>query len=168
MSTEAERPATAREWGAQSSDDAFDPGNRPRGVILHHTAIREPALVGGGTAAETAHMRQIERLHLGRGWSGVGYHFVIMPSGRVYAGRPPWAVGAHALGRNRDSLGIALAGNFEKDTPRAAALSALELLRSDHSDPANPLTLIPHGDLTETDCPGRLLRQALAIAGEGL
>ena len=99
-------------------------------------------------------MRRIEDLHLERGWQAVGYHLVIMPSGRVFAGRPMWALGAHAAGHNRGAVGIALAGDFEKELPTRAAIESLARVRGS-------LSLVCHGDLMPTACPGARLREAL-------
>ncbi len=41
----------------------------------------------------------INQWHIGNGWSGIGYHFVIRKSGDVERGRPEDCEGAHAPGR---------------------------------------------------------------------
>jgi hypothetical protein len=155
----------AEQWGASAPTETFERRGAQRQLILHHTAIRDPALddpaVEAEYSAETTYMRKIERLHLGRGWAGVGYHFVVMPSGRVFEGRPIWAIGAHATGHNRASVGIALAGNFEEESPTSAAVQSLHALAQRLTSGGSALTLLPHGDLMETACPGRFLREAL-------
>jgi hypothetical protein len=149
-------------WGGEALPPAeFEERGDLRRVIVHHTAVRDPALDLGDLAAEAAYMRRIEQIHLERGWSAVGYHFVIMPSGRVFAGRPPWALGAHAEGHNQGTIGIALAGNFEEESPTSAAVRSLHTLAQRVTPGGRGLTLLPHGDLMETACPGRFLRQAL-------
>jgi len=150
------------QWGAMATAAPFEDRGDLRQLVLHHTAIRDPALNGGDRAPEAAYMRRIERLHLERGWLAIGYHFVVMPSGRVYEGRPVWAVGAHAEMHNQDSVSIALAGNFEEETPQPAALRSLEDLERRFAANGRPLPLHPHGDLMPTACPGRLLRAALS------
>ncbi|MCI5108836.1 MAG: peptidoglycan recognition protein family protein [Candidatus Pacebacteria bacterium] len=49
-----------------------------------------------------------------RGWSDIGYHFVITNGtgvdGEIQRGRPIDKMGAHAKGRNRGSVGICLVG----------------------------------------------------------
>lgn len=55
-------------------------------------------------------VREINQWHLDRGWSGVGYHFVIRRDGTVENGRGINEVGAHARGYNYESVGICLAG----------------------------------------------------------
>jgi N-acetylmuramoyl-L-alanine amidase len=151
------------QWGAHVTTPPFEECGELRQLILHHTAIRDPALQGGDPAAEAAYMRRIERLHLERGWLAVGYHFVIMPSGRVFAGRPMWALGAHVAAHNRGAVGIALAGNFERELPERAAIQSLAALRLRLAPQGRPLPLFGHGDLMPTACPGRLLRDGLSV-----
>jgi hypothetical protein len=158
----------ATQWGATPPVGPLEARGELRQLILHHTAIRYPAMAGDDPAsvamdaAEAAYMRRIERLHLDRGWSAVGYHFVIMPSGRVFEGRPLCAIGAHAAGHNRASVGIALAGNFEEERPPPAAIRSLEAFERRFALDGRPLPLTFHGDLMRTVCPGRLLREALS------
>lgn len=60
---------------------------------------------GRGDDAATIH-----RWHLERGFSGVGYHWVILESGEIQAGRPEYWKGAHAKNYNFGSIGICLIG----------------------------------------------------------
>ena len=53
----------------------------------------------------------IHQLHLGFGWDGIGYHKVILRSGKIENGRPEYWVGAHVKGQNKHSLGICLIGS---------------------------------------------------------
>jgi hypothetical protein len=152
------------EWlGAGRVPDAgFERRSELSRLVLHHTAIPDPALAGCDPAAEADYMRRIEELHRDRGWRGVGYHFVVMPSGRVYEGRPSWSIGAHASGHNGDSIGIALAGDFEEGRPEAPAVGALPALAAT-CEAGTPIPLVAHGDLAETACPGRHLREAVSL-----
>ena len=65
----------------------------------------------------------IREWHLARGWSDIGYHWVILnvfakgtsayiprDDGRVEQGRPEAKIGAHARGQNSTSIGIVLIG----------------------------------------------------------
>jgi N-acetylmuramoyl-L-alanine amidase len=155
---------SGRQWGQTAPAEPLEPRDVLHRLILHHTAIADPALAMGDHAAETGYMKLIERVHLERGWAAVGYHFVIMPSGRVYSGRPRSAIGAHAQGSNRDSIGIALAGDFEREPPHPAAIGSLWSLAKHLAPTKRPLPVIAHGDLMPTACPGRLLRAALEPA----
>lgn len=48
-----------------------------------------------------------------RGWSDVGYHFVIRRDGVVQTGRPLERVGSHAYGFNKGSIGICYVGGVD-------------------------------------------------------
>lgn len=52
----------------------------------------------------------IHRWHTERGWSGIGYHWVICEDGELQQGRPWYWQGAHVRGHNSLSLGICLIG----------------------------------------------------------
>lgn len=51
----------------------------------------------------------IDEWHRDKGWSGIGYHYVIKRDGSVEEGRPTDKKGAHAKGYN-DCIGICLVG----------------------------------------------------------
>lgn len=57
--------------------------------------------------------KDIDDWHKKRGWSGIGYHFVIKREGNVQSGRPLAKVGAHVKGYNRNSLGVCLIGGVD-------------------------------------------------------
>jgi hypothetical protein len=116
----------------------------------------------GGTSfeAEAAHMREIHRWHLERGWATVGYHFVVSPSGRIFRGRPVDRLGAHVLGHNVGTVGICLMGDFELERPTSAALESLTYVRSRLVPGGAKARLLGHRDHRghETSaCPGRNL-----------
>ncbi|NJL53780.1 lysozyme [bacterium] len=56
---------------------------------------------------------EITDWHKKRGFTTIGYHFVIRRDGTVETGRPVATPGAHALGANSDSIGICLVGGVD-------------------------------------------------------
>ena len=52
----------------------------------------------------------IHNMHLKFGWDGIGYHKVILRSGKIEDGRPEYWIGAHVKGKNEISLGVCLIG----------------------------------------------------------
>lgn len=70
-------------------------------VIIH--CADTPAGMDVGAEEITAWHRQ-------RGYLDIGYHYVIRRDGRLEVGRERDEIGAHALGRNKDSLGVCLVG----------------------------------------------------------
>lgn len=72
----------------------------------------------------------IDRWHKRRGWSGIGYHYVVKRDGTVERGRPERQIGAHVSGHNRHSIGIVYIGGVDskgrpKDTRTPAQKVAL-------------------------------------------
>ncbi len=56
---------------------------------------------------------QIDRFHRQRGFRRIGYHYVIYLDGTIAPGRPESSVGAHCLGQNRCSIGVANVGGLD-------------------------------------------------------
>jgi N-acetylmuramoyl-L-alanine amidase len=52
----------------------------------------------------------IDRWHRDRGWSQIGYHYVIKRDGTTEQGRPESVPGAHVAGHNTGSIGVCLIG----------------------------------------------------------
>lgn len=52
----------------------------------------------------------IDKWHKARGFKKIGYHFVILPNGKIEKGRELEEVGAHTKGVNKDSIGTCLIG----------------------------------------------------------
>jgi hypothetical protein len=126
----------------------------------------------------------------GNGWNDIGYNFLVDRFGTIYEGRfggiDRNVVGAHALGFNTGSVGIALLGTYGDAKPSAAAQDAIARLiawRLDlaHVDPTSFLTFISggseryangipvllsavsgHRDTGFTECPGNALYSRLA------
>lgn len=82
-----------------------------RKVIVHCSATREGQDISAAT---------IDSWHKKRGWSGIGYHFVIGLDGFIEYGRPVEKIGAHTKGYNKSSIGVCYIGGVEKDgkTPK--------------------------------------------------
>jgi len=120
-------------------------------AIVHHTA-------GSNTysrAEAPAVVRGIELYHVqANGWNDIGYNFLVDRFGNVYEGRAGGVdknvVGAHALGFNTGSVGIAVLGTYTDTAPSQAAQDALARViawRLDiaHVDPLSTLTYVSGG-----------------------
>lgn len=75
----------------------------------------------------------IDRWHRERGWSGIGYHYVICLDGSIEPGRELEEAGAHVAGHNANSIGICLIGGVDAsgkpaNTFNARQFDALELV----------------------------------------
>ncbi|MDR3584749.1 MAG: peptidoglycan recognition family protein [Desulfosporosinus sp.] len=89
-------------------------------IVIHHTASPTEVRRSGKNVPVTTTM--IREWHLSKGWSDIGYHFVIMPDGRCAEGRPLNRPGAHCKVGHRNSIGIGicLVGDFsETEVPEA-------------------------------------------------
>lgn len=129
--------------------------NRTDLIVIHHT---------GGSDID-ASAEQIHEWHLNKGWSGIGYHYVIRKDGTIERGRPEWAVGSHAYGENSHSLGIHLSGDFDQASPTAAQVEKCAMLTAylcqKYDIPIDRGHVVGHGELMSTDCPGANLQQLL-------
>ena len=56
---------------------------------------------------------RIREWHLDRGFSDIGYHFVIHKNGFIEKGRPLHIVGAHCRRKNKTSVGVCYVGGWE-------------------------------------------------------
>lgn len=65
-------------------------------------------------------VEQIKQWHKQRGFSDIGYHYVIYRDGSIHSGRPIERIGAHCLKHNAHSIGICYIGGVAKDgkTPK--------------------------------------------------
>ena len=55
----------------------------------------------------------IDRWHKERGWSGIGYHYVILLDGTRQKGRDESVIGAHVTSHNAHSIGICYIGGLD-------------------------------------------------------
>lgn len=74
-------------------------------IIVHCSATPSGMDIGA---------EEIRKWHLERGFSDIGYHYVIRRDGTVAVGRPVELAGAHCKGHNARSIGICLVGGVEK------------------------------------------------------
>jgi N-acetylmuramoyl-L-alanine amidase len=106
------------QWGPDESQRGEFPGygETIKAAFVHHTADPEES---DYTSAEVPGIiRGIYDFHtLVNGWADIGYNFLVDRFGRVFEGR--WGgmdkpvIGAHTLGFNTDSVGIAVLGDYE-------------------------------------------------------
>ena len=75
-------------------------------IIIHCSATRE----GQDIKAKT-----IKQWHLQRGFSTIGYHYIIDLDGTIEKGRDESLVGAHCIGKNAISIGICYVGGCDKN-----------------------------------------------------
>lgn len=133
-------------------------------IIVHCTATKAEWLSGQPLAVKIA---EIRRWHTdppskgGRGWSDIGYHFLIDRDGKIGRGRAVEKIGAHVRGHNKDSIGIALIGGHgagADDSPEDhftdQQLAALRGLIEDLKGKYGDLRVVGHNRYANKGCPG--------------
>ena len=132
-------------------------------IVVHHT---------GNPQDDDLSAEEIHRIHLGNGWSGIGYHYVIRKDGTVEIGRPDWAVGSHAYGYNSRSVGVHVCGNFEIAEPTEMQIESLAYLIGwlcDEYDLNPREDVVAHRDLMATACCGEnLYNQLDTVLGKAI
>ncbi|MBM38615.1 MAG: hypothetical protein CMO97_06030 [Woeseia sp.] len=129
-------------------------------IIVHCTATR-PDWWEKKTVDEQ--VKEVTRWHLDRGFSDIGYHFLVSRSGEVVQGRPVEKSGAHAKGHNSDSIGVAMFGGFGSDaddlatehfTPLqlAATYDLIRKLQGQYN--VKNENVIGHNRISSKSCPG--------------
>ena len=171
------------EWGAAPA--LVEPGyadGDALGVVVHHTAETNRY----SCAQVPAILRGIQRYHMRtNGWNDIGYNFLVDRCGGVWEGRGGGithpVIGAHTMGFNTATVGIAVMGTFTSLRPTSAARAALERtiawrLDIAHAKPTGSMRLTArssdrftagslvtvravsgHRDLFSTSCPGSVL-----------
>ncbi|MFD1663616.1 peptidoglycan recognition protein [Streptomyces caeni] len=185
------RIVTRSGWGADESlrETGFVYTSTVKVAFVHHTASgnnytcsQAPSLI-----------RSIYRYHVvSSGWRDIGYNFLVDKCGNIYEGRAGGVekpvMGAHTLGFNSNSTGIAVLGTYTGSNPSAAAVTALSKLTAwklglSSMDPRAATHLVSgggnlyakgenvrlnvisgHRDGFATECPGRLLYGKLGTA----
>ena len=132
----------------------MDPLDCVEYIIIHHTDRNNdfPLFVKG-------------RHKYLRGWDDIGYHYLIgnrrpfTKDGKLYTGRLEEYEGAHAHGYNKNSLGICLIGNLDKNMPTEKQLSTLfSFLKGKIKEHNLPVShIVGHNELPDAtkSCPGR-------------
>lgn len=118
-------------------------------IIIHCSATKE---------GKDFTVEDIDRWHRQRGFSGVGYHFIIRLDGSIHACRSKNLIGAHCKGHNAHSIGICYIGGLSpdgkpKDTRTAAQKASLRAL-VEHLQEEFPLaTVHGHNEFAAKACP---------------
>ncbi|MFE7014723.1 peptidoglycan recognition protein [Streptomyces sp. NPDC057651] len=185
------RIVTRKGWGADETlrEANFGYTSKVKAVFVHHS------VTGNNYSCSQAPsvIRGIYRYHVkSMGWRDIGYNFLVDKCGNIYEGRAGGVEkpvkGAHTLGFNTNSMGVAVLGTFSSSKPPAAAVTGLarlaawklglyggnpsgktyltsaggNLYRKGESVRLNVIS--GHRDGFATECPGRLLYDKLGTA----
>lgn len=125
-------------------------------IIVHCTATPE---------YKYYNVNDIRRWHTtpvskgGRGWSDIGYHYVIYLDGTIAEGRDVNIAGAHCTGHNSHSIGVCYVGGLDaktlkaKDTRTELQKNSLLNLLSDLRRIYGKVSIRGHRDFANKDCP---------------
>ncbi len=114
----------------------------------------------------------IRAWHIARGFSDIGYHYIIRIDGMVEAGRREDLIGAHCVegGMNRRSIGICYVGGMDsemrnaKDTrtpeQRRALMDLIRKMQRKYGIP--DARVFGHRDFARKACPSFDVRSMLA------
>lgn len=131
---------------------------KPLNIIIHHSATKD-----SGTVSWQA----IRRYHINDcAWEDIGYHWGVelvqdqswaSPVYEILMGRAPDKNGAHTVGRNHDSIGICVVGDFDNEVPNDqqwnTTLKLVRWLMSIYNIPKEKV--YGHRDWAKKTCPGK-------------
>tara|TARA_X000001036_G_scaffold158491_1_gene150399 strand:+ start:9028 stop:10323 length:1296 start_codon:yes stop_codon:yes gene_type:complete len=148
------------EWDAEEPKNAYSYHPYFDKLTLHHAACCSADDLEEGKDQ----VRWIQDFHQnGRGWSDIGYHFLVDRAGNIYQGRPETVIGAHVGGANTGNIGICLLGCyhppeascFQTITPesRQSIVEIFSWVSDTYGQ--SPAVLLGHRDyFGTTACPG--------------
>jgi hypothetical protein len=164
---------TRAQWGADESlrDPAGPSYGAVKAAFVHHTVD-----ANGYTSSQVPSIiRGIYAFHVeGRGWSDIGYNFLVDRFGRTWEGRYGGitlpVIGAHTANVNSCSFGVSASGNYDTAAAPTTMVTAIKRLVAwkaqihafDPGKKANVGTRVVdavsgHRDAVQTACPGRYL-----------
>ena len=101
----------------------------------------------------------IRQWHLQRGFSDIGYHYVIYRDGSIHIGRDESIIGAHCTGHNTNSIGVcyiggcASDGKTPKDTRTIEQKQSLVKLLKELKTKYPQASIHGHRDFSSKACP---------------
>lgn len=136
--------------------------NNPEYIIVHHT----------GTSRDTTTFRGVDNYHK-RKWNFksslghyIGYQYFIEADGKVTQGRADTDAGAHTKEQrmNYRSIGICLAGHFNREMPSESQVKSLAKLIASLALKYKIAAerIVPHRHFKPTSCYGTNLADAWA------
>ncbi|KAK3095508.1 hypothetical protein FSP39_015496, partial [Pinctada imbricata] len=146
-------------WGARSPkhETSMSSHNPVNMFFIHHT----DGISCKDFDSCARILRGIQNFHMDdRGWSDIGYSFLVGEDGNVYEGRGWNIQGAHTQGYNSVSYAASVMGDFTTVKPNSKAQAAVKALIScgvSKGYISRTYKLYGHRDANPTDCPGDAL-----------
>jgi uncharacterized protein with LGFP repeats len=118
-------------WGADEKlrEKKFVYTKKVKAAFVHHTASGNNYTCSQAPSV----IRSIYRFHVASmGWRDIGYNFLVDKCGKIYEGRAGGVAkpvqGAHTLGFNTNSMGVAVIGTYSSTKPSSSAVKAIARL----------------------------------------
>lgn len=123
-------------------------------IIVHCTATKE----GLNQTVEQIRKYHTAKPPMGRGWSDIGYHYIIYLDGSIHEGRNINVAGAHCKYHNTNSIGIVYVGGLDakgraKDTRTQKQKESLLTLIKNLKKFYPNAKIYGHRDFANKDCP---------------
>lgn len=118
-------------------------------IIVHCTATKPLAHIN---------VNDVRRWHRERGFSDIGYHYLILVDGTIEVGRPLHIAGAHCKGHNAHSIGVCYVGGLNAkgkpaDTRTPAQREAMRNLLTSLRSRFPEAIIHGHRDFAAKACP---------------
>lgn len=118
-------------------------------IIVHCTATK---------AMRHFNVNDVRRWHIQRGFSDIGYHYLVLVDGTIEVGRPLSITGAHCQGHNAHSIGVCYVGGLNSkgapaDTRTPAQRKSLRTLLKSLKKQFPNATIHGHRDFAAKACP---------------
>lgn len=116
---------------AQQLDAAPPPNND--NLVLLDTARPISEIIFHCTATPEGKdftLADIRAWHKARGWTDIGYHYLVYRDGRIMVGRPIGQIGSHVAGHNTNTIGVSYVGGVSADGKAAKDTRTPEQIRS--------------------------------------
>ena len=168
----ADRPdiVARADWGATAATETLMRRQTPKGIIIHHTGVRQQKKVSlekklrglqsfsmqPGTLSGTKNKKPA--------WGDMPYHFYIDVTGHIGEGRAVAFAGDTNTGYDTDGfIQVVVEGEFETEKPAPEQLAALDRLTvwlaAEYT--VAPDRITGHNDHAPSDCPGKNLKPYL-------
>ncbi len=137
-------------------------------ITVHHEGYTPVTFTDAASTARR--LEAIRSTHTNdRGWSDIGYHFIVDRAGRIWEGRDLRYQGAHVKDHNEHNLGILVLGNFDRQSPTdpqvAGLVRVLRTYMGHYRVP--PGRVYTHQEIMPTSCPGRSLQSRMVTLRRG-
>lgn len=129
-------------------------------IVIHY--LLTPADFGDRFGSPADAVSEVRRWHTDeRGWSDIGYHWIVFPDGHVEPGRPSAIAGAGVAGQNTGKIHVAYVGGIDDggnqgvDTRTMAQTKSMyDLCGEIMADLGEQIDVVGHRDLAPSQCPG--------------